>query len=436
MGSHATKFMASLCREELVEWALCKHCLGGETEGRASSTANVGSSGAGNCGGGLRAECAGVRAANANSKFCRDLWRAMAGETHDNLAVSPLGVSLMMGALIEGASGDTYQQIRDAMYFEHDDLRRAGHWMYLASLDKVKDPILTIASQIFVSNKISMLPGFIDSLRSHYGSPALSVDFSDSKSAARKINTWSTTETRGLIDNIIEAQEIDPNTRLVLANSIFFQGTWATRFDPKDTETKQFYSLTGPKDVTMMQLESKFYYSAMPRMNYTMLEMPYQASRFAMQFLLPKRITSHQELLVGFKEPYLEDTFRTSKVSTRVHVELPRFEVSNKLALTSPLSELGLVDMFGDRADFTGVCTNASLFVSKVQQNTVVAVTEEGCKAAAVTSTIMVEKCAGLSRTSPMAYFVMDRPFLFRIVDRCSSMIIFQGAVTDPSLSV
>ena len=434
MGSLATKFMASLGREEIVEWVLCKHCLGEGTDGNVSS-ATGDLSGTGDCSGGPRLECAGVRAANSNSKFCRDLWKVMAGKKYDNLAVSPLGISLMMGALIEGASGDTYQQIREAMYFEHDDLRRAGHWMYLASLEEVKDPIISVASRIFVSNKISTLPDFTDSLRSHYGSTALSVDFSDSKSAARKINTWSATETRGLIDNIIEAQEIGPNTSLVLANSIFFQGTWATRFDPKETETKEFYSPTGPKDVPMMQLESKFYYSAMPRMNYTMLEMPYQASRFAMQFLLPKRITSQQELLEGFKERYLEDTFRASRAFTKVHVEMPRFKVSNRLALTSTLSELGLVDMFGDRADFTKACDNAPLFVSKVQQNTVVAVTEEGCKAAAVTSTIMVAKCAGLSRAPSMAYFVMDRPFLFRIVDRCSRMIFFQGAVTDPSLS-
>ena len=436
MGSQASKLTASFARERFIKWALCKECLNeraGDTTLSASGDNLPAATETPQCRSG-DPECAGWEAVNANNTFCRDLWKVLSAEAPDNLVFSPLGISLVMGALAEGASGRTLRKIKETMHFDYNSRRRAGHSELLISLGKVVNPIISIASRMFVSKLITLLPGFTDHVMSTYSSSPLSVDFLDPVSTARTINAWSASSTRGLISNLIEPDEIHPDAKLILANAIYFKGTWEAEFDPEMTTPDQFDSPKGPRDVMMMRQRNKFYYSPMPGEDCTMLEMPYQGCRFAMQFLLPDEGADLHKLSNGLNHPQMEDLFTGTKTITDVCVHLPRFKVSHKLDLSQSLCDLGLTEMFSQNANFSRL-SPTPLLVSKVRQTAIVEVTEEGCEAAAVTTCEMVDRCGGGSTPPPVVYFLMNRPFLYRIVDLVSGVLLFQGAVTDPTLS-
>ena len=90
---------------------------------------------------------------------------------------------------------------------------------------------------------------------------------------------------------------------------------------------------------------------------------------------------------------------------------------------------MGMGDMFSDAtADFSGINGDRSLYVSKVMQKVFVEVNEEGSEAAAAT------RVRARSRERENE-FTVDHPFIFVIRDTLTGMALFQGRVTDPTMT-
>jgi serpin B len=87
------------------------------------------------------------------------------------------------------------------------------------------------------------------------------------------------------------------------------------------------------------------------------------------------------------------------------------------------------------RADFTGMTDPASgkdsLVLSTVVHQASVSVDEEGTVATAATAAIMMERGV----PDPPLVFTADHPFLFLIVDRANSVVLFLGRVVEPTAS-
>ena len=115
----------------------------------------------------------------------------------------------------------------------------------------------------------------------------------------------------------------------------------------------------------------------------------------------------------------------------KVEVTLPRFKIESEFKLVESLEKLGMTDMFGPTADFSGMTggINKGIYVSEVVQKAFVEVNEEGTEAAAATAAVMM----GRSRQPEPERFTCDRPFMFLIKDNLTGMILFSGHVTDPS---
>ena len=166
------------------------------------------------------------------------------------------------------------------------------------------------------------------------------------------------------------------------------------------------------------------------------LDMPYKGKRLSMIFLLPNEKHSS---LADLEEAMTKVTdlnsifhkFHKFGRKVKVYVTLPRFKLESQLDLVEPLKQLGMTDMFGSKADFSGMTggTNKGLFVSEVVQKAFVEVNEEGTEAAAATAAIVTARMIG---PRPKR-FTCDRPFMFLIRDNLTGMILFSGHVTDPS---
>jgi serpin B len=115
----------------------------------------------------------------------------------------------------------------------------------------------------------------------------------------------------------------------------------------------------------------------------------------------------------------------------RLHLVLPRFELSCAFELGSALRVLGMVDLFDlMRADLTGMTAVRELFVSEVFHKAFVAVDERGTEAAAATAVVI--GVASL-RIVPPAELIVDRPFLLAIEHQPSGAMLFLGRVIDPT---
>ena len=86
-----------------------------------------------------------------------------------------------------------------------------------------------------------------------------------------------------------------------------------------------------------------------------------------------------------------------------------------------------------ERAQFDGMALPPPpISIDEVIHRALVEVNEEGTEAAAVTA---VRMCLAAERAPKPSVFqmIMDRPFFFAIRDDHSNMILFMGAVNDPS---
>jgi len=168
------------------------------------------------------------------------------------------------------------------------------------------------------------------------------------------------------------------------------------------------------------------------------LEMPYQGGDAAMIFFLPDRADGLAEVERSLSASKLEEWTGALK-SELVVVSLPRFEVSPtpSMSLGDILIELGMPNAFDrDKADFTGIANPTDprerLRIDKVFHKAFVKVDEKGTEAAAATAVAMAAG-AGPGAPQRMLEFIADHPFLFAIVDKPTSLILFVGRVADPT---
>ena len=198
------------------------------------------------------------------------------------------------------------------------------------------------------------------------------------------INDWVAAETGDKIKDLIKADNLDQDTKLVLVNAIYFKADWKQKFDKTLTKEKDFY-LKGenPKKVPMMHLtdtynpksKSKtFEAAAIPALKSKMLRLPYKGDRIVMDILLPNAkenggYVSVEEVEKIMKETEILQEFERRFFSYDVMVTLPKFKIeSTHSDLETALKASGLTEMWcsgGAKADFSGIGPN--LCVSEVR---------------------------------------------------------------------
>ena len=81
----------------------------------------------------------------------------------------------------------------------------------------------------------------------YLGANSTNLDFITQPDQSRlTINKWVEDKTGQKIKNLIPAGAIDPMTRLVITNAIYFKGEWVKAFDKSKTTDADF--MTGPRE--------------------------------------------------------------------------------------------------------------------------------------------------------------------------------------------
>lgn len=374
--------------------------------------------------------------AEGNSAFAWDLYHLLSRED-GNLFYSPYSISLALAMTYAGARGDTERQMAGTLHFDlsqsqlHPAFQALAAELASRSEGRQEDEgdrfRLNVANSLWGQEGYPFLPAFLDLLDSYYGAGLRRLDFAAAAEAARQaINTWVEEQTEGRIKDLIQPGVIDSTTRLVLANAIYFNASWAYPFFEGATADGPFHLADGSEvTVPMMRLNEDLAYAAGD--GYQAVELPYTGHQLSMVILLP------DEGEMGTFEASL-DAARVSEIVSglarqQVMLTMPRFEFESEFSLGDTLAEMGMVDAFGGAADFSGMAGNRDLFISAVVHKAFVAVDEEGTEAAAATAVVVAE----LAMPAEPVEMTVDRPFLFLIRDLDTGTLLFVGRVVDPS---
>jgi len=372
--------------------------------------------------------------AAANNAFAFKLLKQLSTQQPAaSIFVSPYSAATALQMAANGAAGQTkmeMQQVLETTGLPTASLNAASKAASELLNPKDTNVILTTANALWYRQSAQIKTSFLEANQRFFSSMVKALDFSNPSAAEAEINQWASHQTHGRITGIANGM-IDPvYTDLVLANAIYFKGGWLEPFDAKLTKERPFHPVIGPvKKLPMMEMTKKFTYRK--GSGYQAVRLPYLGYDLAMYVFLPDSGSSPAKLLQIMNG----DNWRRVTVpgfSQRDGlVVLPKFKLENTLELNAPLKSLGMKQAFDDKqADFSGMF-NDRHFVSEVRQKAFVEVSEEGTEAAAVTA-LTVNSLSEPELNPPKPFqMIVDRPFLFAIVDSRSEMILFMGLVND-----
>jgi len=272
-------------------------------------------------------------------------------------------------------------------------------------------------------------PAFMECNRRFFNAMVAPLDFADPH-AVEVINNWASDATHGKITHLADRM-IDPqNSRLFLANAVYFKGKWADPFEVRKTRNRPFYKDDGTsKNLPMMMKTGTLPYRE--GNGYQAVRLPYQGGDLSMYVFLPDTGSSPEALVGILNNPALQPVKASAFSEQEGTLVLPKFKMEYSVQLKQPLQALGMKTAFErGQADLSGIAPE--LYISAVLQKTFVEVKEEGTEAAAVTG---VSIMASAVRMPPPNQFnmIVDRPFLFVIKDDQTGTILFIGMVYDPA---
>jgi len=368
--------------------------------------------------------------AKSNNAFALDLY-AKLREQKGNLFLSPYSISSALAMTYAGARGQTAAQMAKAMHFDlAPDRLHAAFSDLAAALDATAQLAgcdLLVANALWAQKGDKFLKEFLDLAETRYSAKAEEVDFQNAPDTARKtINHWAKDQTRDKVRGLIPKGDLDPQTRLVLTNAVYFKGVWDSQFQESSTKDASFTLLTGEKvKVPMMHRTHDFGYAQANGVQ--VLELPYKGQTLAMVILLPTKADGLPDLEKSLTAESLAGWL--AKASRQeVVVSLLKFSFTVSFKLNDALKSIGMPDAFAEgKADFSGMNGKTDLFISAVLHKTFVDVSEKGTEAAAATAVKMETK----EEIVPVE-FRADHPFLFLIRHNRSGAILFLGRVVNP----
>jgi serpin B len=276
-----------------------------------------------------------------------------------------------------------------------------------------------------------MLPAFEATAKTLYGAGLTPLDFMRAPERARMaINGWVEQQTRDRIKDLIPEGALQPDTRVVLTNAIYFKGKWKRAFSEAATRNDTFTLSTGKTvgDVPLMSQKGAFGY--LDGGSFQALELPYDANQQSMIVFLPRRVDGLAELEKTLTAARVADWLAQLNVR-EVDVTLPRFKVTAEFKLKDALTDLGMPLAFSPgKADFSGIATGQPLALSAVFHKAYVDVNEKGTEAAAATATTVFT--TSLREPEPSLVFRADHPFFFVIRDNGTGTLLFAGRLVNP----
>ncbi len=370
-------------------------------------------------------DAAEVEVIGAGNRFAFDLLRE-ASRPGENLFLSPFSASVALGMTMNGAGGETWNQMREALGFGGltEEEINAGYRSLIRVLTELDPAVETaIGNSVWTRQGFPLRAEFVDVLREFFGAEATELDFAG-PSASGRINEWVRSATGGHIEEIVP-DPIPPGVLMFVINAIYFNAPWTFEFDPDDTRTEPFYPEDrSPGTVPLMTIQRDFPYLETSR--FQAVDLPYGGGAFSMTVLVPGDGMRADDVLMSLDAAAWRDVAAGFE-ETEVELFLPRFRMEHERELKDDLAALGMVDAFSPgKADLTRL-SPVDLSISSVLQKALVEVTEEGTEAAAATVVIGVT-----SAPPPPVTVRADRPFLFFIRERLTGAILFVGKLAHP----
>lgn len=377
-----------------------------------------------------------AEAVSSSNAFAVDLYKQLSAQP-GNLFFSPESISTDFAMAYAGASGQTAAEMARVLHFTLPPQRlHPAMGALLAAMNAPHQGYsLNVADALWAEQDERFQPAYLNLVQANYGARFHPVDFKTAPDAARAaINAWVAEQTSDKIQNLLAPGTVNPFTRLVLANAIYFKAAWLDQFDTQDTQ-KQDFHLTAGKTIQVPMMTTSLTSSYFKGPSFQALSLRYRKNEISMLILLPDSVDGLPALERTLTAANLDKWIASLAYTEDVIVSLPRFKITQQFELSSTLKDLGMRSAFdAGSADFSAITADNSLSISAAIHKAFIDVDENGTEAAAATAVVMIATAAPHEGPPPTPIrFTANHPFLFLIRENASGAILFMGRVTDPT---
>ena len=362
----------------------------------------------------------------------------------DNLVCSPLSLQYAMAMTANGASGETLEEITSFLGFEANEMNELNRFykILLEQLPAVDlDITLKAVDALLVNDKFPLLPSYKNLVEDNYYAAVENMDFSNPSDVVTRLNEWAGLNTNGVINNIINPEELSDYAAAYILNALYFKAEWKGSVDnpmfiESNTESADF-QLSNGTAISAEMMKSVRYYQYAEMDGYKVLVLPYAQGKYNMYVLLPDE-NDINGLIEKIQQTTWSEILANLKQDAEVHVQLPKFEIENKFNLAETLISLGVEKVFQrEDAELDNIfdiklAHDPKVWIEKIIQQTKISVDERGTEAASVSIEEIGATSPGPGEDPKIIYFHADHPFMFVIGEKTSGTILFEGVVARP----
>lgn len=257
-----------------------------------------------------------------------------------NVAISPYSIQEALLLLYEGSSGRTADDVSAALNLtsiSRVSIISAHRQLYK---DVGESNLFRLANKLFIAPSYSLKPAFTEVAVRVFNSEVSSMDFSNSGYAAREINTWVDQRTNGKIRNIFQPTDVASDTKMVLANAIYFKGIWEEQFNARFTSKAAFWtSGHASNEVDTMFGRKNCKNGYFPDKNLEAIELPFKDSDISMMILLPEKRDAIATLMNDIHNLNVVE-ISANMTKSSISLWLPKFKIETELNLVPLLSKV------------------------------------------------------------------------------------------------
>lgn len=381
-----------------------------------------------------------------------------------NALLSPYSIQSAMILAYEGADGLTREEMQRVLHYPGEVEWEAfrSNWVALGqSLQKSQVHLATLteaagrskdaqsptnalvfqtANRLFGQKDYPFKSSYLKTLEEIYQTPLENADFiHHSELARQQVNHWVEGQTMNRIQELIPANGVDSDSRLVLVNAVFFKEPWSQPFKKSATQVQPFFSLAGQsQDVPTMSQTSSFGY--LKGEGFSAVSLPYVGNEFQLLILLP----DERDGLPALETRVAKSDWKLPRTLPRreLVLSLPkwRFEPPT-LRLAEAFQKLGMKSAFDipmGSARFDRMAPrlpNDYLKISDVFHKTFWSLDEQGTEAAAATAVVVARATSVMPNPAEPLIVKVDHPFLFVLQHRSTGAWIFLGRMVNPALA-
>ncbi|MBO4289793.1 MAG: serpin family protein [Lachnospiraceae bacterium] len=364
----------------------------------------------------------------ASMQFDLEVFRRAAAEQKgENILVAPVSMQLALAMTANGAKGETLQQMEKVLGLPLEELNQYLK-SYSDSLTKKSAVKFSIANSVWLRNDgllKAVEESFLQAVADHYAAEIREAPFNDE--TLEQINDWVSEKTEGMVPKILD--RISPLAVMYLINALSFEAEWQETYMESDVRQQIFTNYAGEKEHPEMMYSDEFTYledgQAQGFLKY------YEGGQYSFAALLPEEGADVFDYVASLTPERLAQILKEAKEDVSVLAVMPKFEAEFGTNMNDMLAKMGMPLAFDEKAaDFSGLGESSvgegKLHIGNVIHRAAIKVDENGTKAGAAT---VVEVEAETAELPPEEHHevILDRPFVYMIVDNSTGLPVFMG---------